>query len=90
LQKLPALLVPGDAINFDQQGEYVLAVNDKNVVERRGVKTSFQIGDMIVVESGLKPGDWVIIEGSLQAIPGREVSPQRSALKPPAESGSEK
>ncbi len=90
LQKRPALLVPGDALNFDQQGEYVLAVNDKNLVERKGVKTSFQIGDMIVVETGLKPSDWVIIEGSLQAIPGREVSPQRSAMKPPAQSDSEK
>jgi len=90
LQKRPALLVPGDAINFDQQGEYVLAVNDKNVVERKTVKTSFQIGDMIVAESGLKPDDWVIVEGSLQAIPGRQVSPQRSALKPPAQSDSGK
>ncbi|HZY59906.1 MAG TPA: efflux RND transporter periplasmic adaptor subunit, partial [Candidatus Binataceae bacterium] len=63
LQKRPALLVPGDALSFDQQGEYVLLVNDQNMVERRSVKTSFQVGDMMVVDSGLKPGDWVIVEG---------------------------
>jgi RND family efflux transporter MFP subunit len=73
-----ALLVPGDAISFDQQGEYVLVVNDKNVVERRGVKTAFQVGDMMVIESGLQANDWVIEEGLLQAIPGREVNPKRS------------
>jgi RND family efflux transporter MFP subunit len=76
LEKRPALLVPGDALSFDQQGEYVLVVNDKNMVERRSVKTSFQVGDMMVVESGLKPGDWVIVEGLLQAIPGRVVNPE--------------
>lgn len=73
-----ALLIPGDALSFDQQGEYVLVVNDKNVVERRSVKTSFQVGGMMVVASGLEPNDWVIVEGLLQAIPGREVKPQHS------------
>jgi RND family efflux transporter MFP subunit len=81
-----ALLVPGDALSFDQEGEYVLVVNDKNVVERRGVKTSFQVGDMMVINSGLQPNDWVIVEGLLQAIPGREVNPQRSSKAPPGES----
>jgi RND family efflux transporter MFP subunit len=76
-----ALLAPGDALSFDQQGEYVLVVNDKNVVERRTVKTGFQVGDMMVVESGLKAGDWVIVEGLLQAIPGRVVAPQRTTLR---------
>jgi RND family efflux transporter MFP subunit len=91
-QKRNALLVPGDALNFDQQGEYVLLVNDKNVVERRSVKSSFQVGDMMVIDSGLNPDDWVIIEGLLQAIPGREVSPRRSVVKAPPESisGNEK
>jgi RND family efflux transporter MFP subunit len=86
LEKREALLVPGDAISFDQEGEYVLVVNDKNAVERRGVKTGFQVGDMMVIDSGLKPDDWVIVEGLMQAIPGREVNPQRTALKPPPDS----
>jgi RND family efflux transporter MFP subunit len=80
LQKRNALLVPGDALNFDQQGEYVLTVNEKNVVERKGVKTSFQIRDMMVVEDGLKPDNWVITDGLLQAIPGRAVLPERSTI----------
>ena len=59
----------------------MLVVNDKNVVERRSVKSGFQVGNMMVIDSGLKPGDWVIIEGLLQAIPGREVNPQRSTVQ---------
>ncbi|HEV3113840.1 MAG TPA: efflux RND transporter periplasmic adaptor subunit [Candidatus Binataceae bacterium] len=81
LQKRNAMLVPGDALNFDQQGEYVLVVDDKNMVERKTVKTSFQVGNMMVIESGLQPEDWVITEGLLQAIPGREVNPQRSIIE---------
>jgi membrane fusion protein, multidrug efflux system len=66
----------------------VLVINDKNVVERRAVKTSLQIGDAMVVEAGIKPEDWVITEGLLQAIPGREVNPQRSTMPAPSEADS--
>src|SRR5271170_1494146 len=74
-----ALIVPGDAVSFDQQGEYVLVVNGRNVVERRSVKTGAQVGDGLVIEEGLKPDDWVIVEGLLQAIPGREGNPRHKA-----------
>jgi RND family efflux transporter MFP subunit len=77
LKKQDALLVPSDAVSFDQQGEYLLVVNDKNAVERRGVKTGPQVGELLVIDDGLKPDDQVIVEGLLQAIPGREVNPQR-------------
>lgn len=72
-----ALMVPADAISFDQQGEYLLVVNDKNLVERRSITVGPQVGTMQAIERGLNPDDWVIIEGLLQAIPGRVVSPQR-------------
>ena len=78
LKKREALLVPGDAISFDQQGEYVLVVDDKNVVQRRAVKTGQQVGDALVVNEGLTADDRVIVEGILQAIPGREVTPHAS------------
>ena len=76
LARTDALLVPGDAVRFDQQGEYVLVVNAKNIVERRGVKTGLQVGDRLVISEGLQADDAVIVEGLLQAVPGREVNPQ--------------
>jgi membrane fusion protein, multidrug efflux system len=79
-----ALLVPGDAVGFDQVGEYVLVANNDNVVERRRVKTGAQIGDYLVVTDGLQATDWVITEGRLQAIPGGKVTPHRMTLPPPA------
>jgi RND family efflux transporter MFP subunit len=79
-----ALLVPGDAISFDQQGEYLLIVNNNNVVERRAIKSAFQVGTMMVITEGLHPDDRVIVDGLMQAIPGAQVTPQQIALKPPA------
>jgi RND family efflux transporter MFP subunit len=79
LQQRDALLVPGDAVSFDQQGEFVLVVNDKNIVERRSVKSGPQVGELMVIGDGLKADDLVIVEGGLQAIPGRTVNPQQAA-----------
>ncbi len=79
-----ALLVPGDAISFDQQGEYLLVVNSKNVVERRPIKSGLQVGTMMVVNQGLHLDDLVIVEGLMQAIPGAEVNPRQITLKAPA------
>jgi RND family efflux transporter MFP subunit len=83
LQQRDALLVPGDALSFDQQGEFLLVVNEHNVVERRGVKTGPQVGELLVIDEGLKPDDLVIVEGLLQAIPGRTVTPQLAASGSP-------
>jgi len=83
-----ALTVPGDALSFDQQGEYLLVVNNQNVVERRSVKAGAQVGERLVIEEGVTDKDKVIVEGLLQSIPGRTVAPQMAsaavAAHPPA------
>lgn len=79
-----ALLIPGDAIAFDQQGPYVLVVGADNVVARKGVTTGSQRGKDMVIKDGLTQDDLVIIEGSLQAIPGRKVDPQPAQSAPDA------
>jgi RND family efflux transporter MFP subunit len=73
----PALLIPEVAIGYDQLGSYVLVVDDKNVVERRGVKLGPQEDNYRVVAEGLKEEEWVIVNGLLQAIPGRKVTPEK-------------
>jgi RND family efflux transporter MFP subunit len=75
----PALLIPEVAIGYDQMGPYVLVVDDKNVVERRGVKLGPQSDDRRVVTEGLKGDEWVVVNGQLQAIPGKQVNPEKEA-----------
>jgi RND family efflux transporter MFP subunit len=71
-----ALLVPQKAVGYDQVGSYVLVVKDKNVVERRNVKTGPVVNGSIVIDQGLTENDRVVVEGLLYAIPGREVTPE--------------
>ncbi|MHC1745192.1 MAG: efflux RND transporter periplasmic adaptor subunit [Syntrophobacteraceae bacterium] len=73
-----ALVVPQEAVGFDQQGSYVMIVNEKNIVERRNVVPGARVGDLRVVEEGLTGDEWVVVIGVLKAIPGREVAPQKA------------
>jgi RND family efflux transporter MFP subunit len=76
LEDTPAVLVPTVALGSDQAGRYVLTVNGENTVEQRKVQVGPVVGDMTVVESGLKPDDRVVVSGLLRAIPGQKVDPQ--------------
>ena len=76
----PALLVPQEAVGYDQRGFYVLVVDEKNMVQRVGVKTGVLLDHLRVVEEGLTGKDWVVIKGVQKAIPGRVVTPERVDL----------
>jgi RND family efflux transporter MFP subunit len=76
LEEAGALLVPSVALGSDQAGRYVLVVNGENTVEQRKVETGPAIGEMTVIESGLKPDDRVVTAGLLRAVPGQKVDPQ--------------
>jgi RND family efflux transporter MFP subunit len=76
LEETPAVLVPTVALGSDQAGRYVLTVNGENTVEQRKVEVGPVVGELTVVESGLKPDDRVIVSGLLRAIPGQKVDPK--------------
>ena len=81
-----ALLVPDTALGSDQSGRYLLLVNKENVVEQRKVTPGIIVGEMRVIESGLKADDRVIVGGLLRAVPGQKVDPQVQAAATPAQS----
>lgn len=66
------LVIPQAALIADQQGTYVFAVEDGKAVVRR-VKPGTEAGANIVIESGLKAGDLVIVEGLQGVRPGAPV-----------------
>jgi RND family efflux transporter MFP subunit len=76
LEDKPALLVPAVALGSDQGGRYVLIVNAENTVEQRKVEVGPTVGEMAVIENGLKADDRVVIAGILRATPGQKVDPQ--------------
>ena len=72
-----ALLVPDSALGTNQQGRYLLTVDDKNIV----VQQQVAVGDL--VDGGFadhhvwasKPDAHVIVAGNERAIPGNPVAP---------------
>src|SRR5262245_45764285 len=87
LERKEAFLVPEVAVGHDQQGAYVLVVNEKNVVERRAVKTGTAVDSLRAIEDGLKGQEWVVVNGLLRAGPGRTGTPERVADARPPEPG---
>ena len=65
--------VPQKAVLADQQGLYVLTVDEAGKVSMAHIKTGAQLGPDVVVESGLKAGDRVIIDGVQKALPDATV-----------------
>jgi membrane fusion protein, multidrug efflux system len=74
------LLTRSDAIGTSQEGSYVLVVGADDVVQRKIVKTGQRQGQLQIIESGLDPGDWVVVQGLQRAFPGAKVAPERSQL----------
>jgi len=71
-----ALLINEQAVLTDQDRRYVYIVGDKNSAERRDVKVGPKVEGLTVVESGLKAGDKVIINGMRKIFfPGQPVNP---------------
>jgi RND family efflux transporter MFP subunit len=72
----PAVLVPDRAIATDQGQKILLLVNDEDRVVTRPIKPGAIHDGLRAIESGLKPGERVIVEGLLSARPGERVSPK--------------
>jgi membrane fusion protein (multidrug efflux system) len=76
-----ALVVPQIGITHDQKGQAVaLVVGQGDKVEQRTLVTSGVYGSNWVVDSGLKPGDRVIVNGVEKAKPGMTVKPVAAQL----------
>src|SRR2546422_9950779 len=84
LEQRRALLVPEVAVGHDQQGDYLLVVNDKNVVERRPVTTGAAVESRRVIATGLTGGGGGVVHGAAKAPAGRPGAPPREGGPGPA------
>jgi membrane fusion protein (multidrug efflux system) len=68
-----AVLVPQRAVQ-EIQGLYsIMVVKPDSTVEQRMVKATDRVDDQWVIESGVKPGESVIVEGVQKVTPGAQV-----------------
>jgi len=83
-----ALVVPQVGITHDQKGQpTALVVGEDNKVALRQLVTAGTYGSNWVVESGLKPGDRVIVQGTDKAKPGMQVKAVAAQLPASPASG---
>ncbi|WP_312303044.1 efflux RND transporter periplasmic adaptor subunit [Diaphorobacter nitroreducens] len=72
-----ALLIPQQSVNRDLTGRAsVLVVNADNVVEKRPVELARALGNRWLVDSGLQPGERLVVDGFQRIKPGDKVAPQ--------------
>lgn len=69
-----AVVVPAEAVQTSQQGQYVYVVKQDRTVELRHVKLDRQQGGEAVIASGLKGGEEVVTEGQLRLTPGAHIT----------------
>jgi membrane fusion protein, multidrug efflux system len=67
------VVVPAPAVQAGQSGSYVLVVKADQTVESRPVTVVRSVGEETVLASGVKPGETVITDGHLRAVPGGRV-----------------
>jgi multidrug efflux system membrane fusion protein len=72
-----AKLVPSQAVQISQRGPFIFVLKPDNTVDLRPVKPGQrQDGDLTVVESGVQPGETVVVTGQLALAPGSKVDPK--------------
>ncbi len=74
-----ALVVPSAALQTGQDGTYIYVVKADATVEMRPVTPGLRVGDILVIDKGLKEGETVVTEGQLRLSPGSKVLIQGGA-----------
>ncbi len=75
-----ATMVQDQAIGTDQDRKFVLVLKTDNTVEYRPVTLGRVIDGLRTVDSGLKPGERVVINGMLRVRPGMKVAATNAAM----------
>jgi multidrug efflux system membrane fusion protein len=71
--KRNAVVIPSQAVQTGQKGQYVFVVKQDATAEIRPVVAGPVASGMTVVESGLQPGEQVVIDGQMRVVPGGKV-----------------
>jgi len=69
-----ALVVPAQAVQTGPKGAYAYVVKEDSSTEMRAIAVSRTDGEEAVIESGLKAGETVVIDGASRLLPGSRVS----------------
>lgn len=67
------LVVPSEAVQVGQQGDYVFVVRPDMTVDVRRVKVGHTVNGQMEVQQGLAAGETVVTDGQVRLVPGTKV-----------------
>lgn len=76
----PAVMVTERAVGNDQGKKFVYVVNEENTVQRRDVELGRLTDGLQVIERGLKPDEWVVVNGIQRVRDGMKAEPNRVSM----------
>jgi multidrug efflux system membrane fusion protein len=68
-------VVPAEAVQAGQQGQFVYVVKADQTVEFRPVSIGRNVGGRLIVEKGVAAGETVVTDGQLRLYPGAKIQP---------------
>jgi multidrug efflux system membrane fusion protein len=74
------VMITERALGNDQGRKFVYVVNGQDTVERRDVTPDRVVDGLLVVREGLKPDEWVIVNGIQRVRDGMKVQPKRGPM----------
>jgi RND family efflux transporter MFP subunit len=75
-----ATLIQDRAIGTDQDRKFVLVLNQDNTLAYRPIATGRLVDGLRIVESGLKPGERIVVNGLMRVRPGMKVVAQPTTM----------
>jgi multidrug efflux system membrane fusion protein len=70
-----AIVVPSEAVQDGQKGQFIFVVKGDQTVESRSVTVTRTIGRRAVIAKGIVPGETVVTDGQLRLFPGAKILP---------------
>jgi multidrug efflux system membrane fusion protein len=70
-----ATVVPSEAVQDGQRGQFIFVVKPDQTVESRPVMVTRTIGRKTVIAKGVTPGETVVTDGQLRLFPGAKIQP---------------
>jgi len=84
-----AIVVPSQAVNTGQQGQYVFVIKPDMTVETRPVAVNRTTKGQSVIDKGLGPGERVVTDGQLRLVPGSRVQIKEAVAPQPGPTNGE-
>jgi RND family efflux transporter MFP subunit len=72
-RKTPSMIIPADAVVFDENGQHV-AVVENGIVHLQKISVARDFGTEVEVQQGVKPGDQVILNPMVNLSEGSKVA----------------